>query len=59
MIAANNRGAQDFIDVFRQGAAVAPPGAACSGMQETAEFFAMVVEETEQIVRHWRERRQA
>lgn len=59
MIAANNRGAQDFIDVFRQGAAVAPPGAARSRMQEMAEFFAMMVEETEQIVRRWRERTQA
>lgn len=59
MMAANNRGAQDFIDVFRQGAAVAPPGAARNRMQEMAEFFAMVIEETEQIVRRWRERRQA
>lgn len=59
MITANNRGAQNFIGVFRQGAAVAPPGAARSRMQEMTELFAMAIEETEQIVRRWRERRQA
>lgn len=52
MITANNRGAQNFIGVFRQ-------GAARSRMQEMTELFAMAIEETEQIVRRWRERRQA